>query len=71
MIEESFPDINRAAVIVKIKKLFIDGGWWGGASKNCNYLRKTKHTHNSVDDAKGNAEAFLEMIKQYDLKVQL
>lgn len=27
------------------------------------HLRKTKHTHHPVDDAKGNAEAFLEMKK--------
>src|SRR3989338_2800792 len=37
--------------------------------KNFKHLRKTKHTHHPVDDAKGNAEAFLEMIEQYDLKV--
>jgi len=27
------------------------------------HLRKTKHTHNPVDDAMGNAEALLEMQK--------
>jgi DNA polymerase III epsilon subunit-like protein len=27
--------------------------------KNFKHLRKTKHTHNPVDDARGNAEAFL------------
>ena len=37
--------------------------------KNFKHLRKTKHTHHPVDDAKGNAEAFLEMVRQYDLKV--
>ncbi len=37
--------------------------------KNFKHLRKTKHTHHPVDDAKGNAEAFLEMIKQYDMKI--
>jgi len=26
---------------------------------NFKYLRKTKHSHNALDDAKGNAEAFL------------
>lgn len=36
--------------------------------KNFKYLRKTKHTHNPVDDAMGNAEAFLEIIKKYDIK---
>lgn len=30
--------------------------------KNFKHLRKTKHTHHPVDDAKGNAEALLEMI---------
>jgi len=28
---------------------------------NFKHLRKTKHTHNSVDDARGNAEALLPM----------
>lgn len=32
-------------------------------SKNFAYLRKTFHSHNPVDDARGNAEAFLEMRK--------
>ena len=40
-------------------------------SKNFKHLRITKHTHNPVDDAKGNAEAFLELIKMFDLKIQL
>lgn len=30
-------------------------------TKNFKHLRKTAHTHHPVDDAKGNAEAFLEM----------
>ena len=38
-------------------------------SKNFKHLRKTKHTHNPVDDAKGNAEAFLEIIEQYRIKI--
>ena len=29
--------------------------------KSFKHLRKTKHTHHPVDDAKGNAEAFLQM----------
>jgi hypothetical protein len=33
--------------------------------KNFKHLRDTKHTHNPVDDAKGNAEAFLKIVKQY------
>jgi DNA polymerase III alpha subunit (gram-positive type) len=39
--------------------------------KNFKHLRKTKHTHHPVDDAKGNAEAFLQMIEIYDLKLKL
>jgi hypothetical protein len=39
--------------------------------KNFKHLRKTKHTHNPVDDAKGNAEAFLEIIKKYEVKIKL
>ena len=36
---------------------------------NFKHLRKTKHTHHPVDDAKGNAEAFLQM-KEMGLKVK-
>jgi hypothetical protein len=36
-------------------------------SKNFKYLRKTKHTHNPVDDAKGNAEALLELKNKFNL----
>lgn len=32
-------------------------------------LRKTKHTHHPVDDARGNAEALLAMAQQFDLKI--
>ncbi|MFZ2455941.1 MAG: exonuclease domain-containing protein [Candidatus Altiarchaeia archaeon] len=39
--------------------------------KNFKHLRKTKHTHNPVDDARGNAEALLTMIKEHGLKVKL
>jgi len=35
------------------------------------HLRKTKHTHNPVDDAKGNAEALLTMKREYGLKIKL
>jgi DNA polymerase III alpha subunit (gram-positive type) len=38
-------------------------------SKNFKHLRKTKHTHNPADDAKGNAEAFLQIIEQYQIKI--
>jgi DNA polymerase III epsilon subunit-like protein len=34
-----------------------------GANKKWKRFRKTKHTHNPVDDAKGNAEALLKMRK--------
>jgi DNA polymerase III epsilon subunit-like protein len=35
------------------------------------HLRKIKHTHNPVDDAMGNAEAFLHMKNTMELKVKL
>lgn len=38
--------------------------------KNFKHLRKTKHTHNPVDDARGNAEALLEIQKR-GLKIKL
>ena len=31
--------------------------------KNFKHLRKTKHTHHPVDDARGNAEAMLVVLK--------
>ena len=37
--------------------------------QNFKHLRETKHTHDPVDDAKGNAEAFLKM-KEMGLKVR-
>ena len=44
------------------------GDMWCGFKDDLYYKwkkhRKTKHTHNPVDDAKGNAEAFLELFKQ-------
>jgi len=39
--------------------------------KNFKHLRKTKHTHNPVDDAKGNAEALLKIKDKYGLKIKL
>ncbi|WP_207535673.1 3'-5' exoribonuclease domain-containing protein [Desertivirga arenae] len=39
--------------------------------KTFKHLRKTKHTHNPVDDAKGNAEALLYMKKELGLKIKL
>lgn len=40
-------------------------------SKDFKHLRKTKHTHNPVDDAKGNAEALLYMKEFMELKIKL
>jgi len=39
--------------------------------KNFKHLRKTKHTHHPVDDAKGNAEALITMKKEMGLKISL
>lgn len=39
--------------------------------KNFKHLRKTKHTHHPVDDAKGNAEALLTMKDEINLKINL
>ena len=39
--------------------------------QNFKHLRRTKHTHNPVDDARGNAEALLTLKKEYDLKIKL
>ena len=39
--------------------------------KNFKHLRRTKHTHNPVDDAMGNAEALLTMKNTLDLKIKL
>ena len=39
--------------------------------KNFKHLRKTRHTHHPVDDAKGNAEALLAIRDQFDLKISL
>ncbi|UOE37015.1 3'-5' exonuclease family protein [Chryseobacterium oryzae] len=35
------------------------------------HLRKTEHTHNPVDDAKGNAEVLLYMKNELELKISL
>ncbi len=39
--------------------------------RNFKHLRKTKHTHNPVDDAKGNAEVLLRIVDEYDIKIRL
>ncbi len=33
------------------------------------YLRRTRHTHNPLDDARGNAEALLQIKEKYGLKI--
>ncbi len=38
---------------------------------NFKHLRKTKHTHNPVDDARGNAVALLQIKNEYGLKIRL
>jgi hypothetical protein len=38
---------------------------------NFKHLRKTAHTHHPVDDARGNAEALLEMRDKMGLKISL
>lgn len=40
-------------------------------SKNFKHLRRTRHTHNPVDDAIGNAEAMLAMKMEMGLKIDL
>lgn len=39
--------------------------------QNFKHLRKTKHTHHPVDDARGNAEALLHMKREMGLKIAL
>lgn len=39
--------------------------------KNFKHLRDTKHTHNPVDDAIGNAEALIKMKNEMGLKIPL
>ena len=38
--------------------------------KNFKHMRVTKHSHNPVDDARGNAEALLRMKKEFGLKIK-
>ncbi len=38
---------------------------------NFKHLRKTKHTHHALDDARGNAEALLQIKEQFGLKISL
>jgi hypothetical protein len=47
----------------------VFGGMNKRIRKNFRDLRKTKHTHNPVDDAKGNAEAILRMVNEMGLEL--
>jgi DNA polymerase III alpha subunit (gram-positive type) len=40
-------------------------------NKNFKHLRKTVHSHNPVDDARGNAEALLYLKREMGLKINL
>lgn len=40
------------------------------AFSNFKHLRKTRHTHHPVDDARGNAEAMLSMATTHELKIR-
>ncbi|MFN3198330.1 MAG: exonuclease domain-containing protein [Bradymonadia bacterium] len=46
-------------------------GLVGDTFKTFKHLRKTKHTHHPVDDARGNAEALLHMKQEMNLKIRL
>lgn len=37
---------------------------------NFKHLRRTRHTHHPVDDALGNAEAFLEILAHYEVRAR-
>lgn len=39
--------------------------------ENFRHLRRTPHTHNPLDDARGNAEAFVEILRRYEFKLRL
>lgn len=46
-------------------------GMVGDMFQNFKHLRKTRHTHNPLDDAIGNAEALLHMKHEMGLKISL
>jgi hypothetical protein len=46
-------------------------GMVGDMSRNFKHLRKTKHTHDPIDDALGNAEALLYLKEKMGLKIKL
>lgn len=41
------------------------------ASASFKHLRRTRHTHHPVDDARGNAEALLQLQEAYGLRIEL
>lgn len=45
-------------------------GLAGSVFENFKHLRRTKHTHHPVDDARGNAEALLHMGEHMGLKIK-
>jgi hypothetical protein len=51
------------------------GSLYNGLSRNVRasfkHLRRTKHTHDPLDDARGNAEAMLTMIETMGLQAKL
>jgi len=47
------------------------GGLSGKANARWKHLRQTKHTHNPVDDAKGNAEVIHYLKNEMGLKIRL
>lgn len=51
------------------------GSLYKGMVKDCfqnfKHLRRTRHTHHPVDDARGNAEALLTMKREMGLKIRL
>lgn len=51
------------------------GDFYSGITKDFyatwKQLRKTKHTHNALDDAFANATAFLEIMRLHDIKISL
>ncbi len=40
-------------------------------SRNFKHLRKTRHSHHPVEDARGNAEALLSLVEEFELKIRL
>lgn len=45
--------------------------WSVGSFLKVQQSWQTKHTHHPLDDAKGNGEALLHLIQEFDLKIKL